>query len=97
MNVLVTAFTHPENDTFTIVAINRYIADKTVRVDINNYSAITSMEAIRTSSSEKAVRVAQFPVQGNVFTVTLPKESITTFVYADPDTQKRTKGAKIRR
>jgi glucuronoarabinoxylan endo-1,4-beta-xylanase len=97
MNVMVTAFSHPEKNSLVIVAINRNVTGKTVRFNVLNHSPITSMEAFRTSSSENTAGAGKIQIQGNVFTVTLPKESITTFVYADLVEQKRTKGAKIRR
>jgi len=78
-DILATSFIHEQDNTFTIVVINRDSSDQAVDFDMNNLQALSTLDVIRTSATEKSVNLGQLSVVNNAFTCALPRESITTF------------------
>ncbi len=78
-HLLVSAYRHPEQETFTVVAINDATSERTVTFTVDNLEGIDSLEAHRTSASDDGVYVGDITVVGNSFIFTLPPESTTTF------------------
>lgn len=81
-NILVSAYTHSTNNTFTIVAINDSTTDKTVNFDIKSPKSISGLTAYRTSATENSIDLGKVSVMSSTFTYSLPKKSITTFTGA---------------
>jgi glucuronoarabinoxylan endo-1,4-beta-xylanase len=78
-DLLVTAFVHKQDKTFTIVVINRGASSQNVQFNINAVPGLSSVGASRTSASEKSVDLGFISVAGNSFSYAFPQDSITTF------------------
>ena len=78
-DILVSGYKHPTENTFTIVAINKGSADRTVNFEIHNYSSLSSLSAYRTSLKEDTKYLGDVSVSNNSFSYVLPEGSITTF------------------
>jgi glucuronoarabinoxylan endo-1,4-beta-xylanase len=72
-DVMVSAFEHPENKTFTVVVINKSLLAKSARLYGNNIPS--GFKAFRTTENEKCEEVDS--ITGDVFI--LPPRSVTTF------------------
>jgi O-glycosyl hydrolase len=80
-NVLLSAFVHAGDGTVTVVAINRDPAQSVdVSLTLSNMSAVSGVDAFRTSATEDGVALGSVSMTGSTFSHTLPSESITTFV-----------------
>ena len=80
-NVLLSAFVHPGDGTVTVVAINKDPAQSVdVSLTLSNMSAVSGVDAFRTSAIEDGVALGSVSMTGSTFSYTLPSESITTFV-----------------
>lgn len=83
-NLLVTAFTHAGQGTFTTVMINRdTTVAKTVTCSLTNLSGnVASLQQFRTSATENCLDVGRVTVSGGNFVATIPAQSIVTFTGA---------------
>ncbi|HDZ76881.1 MAG TPA: hypothetical protein ENH41_02205, partial [Candidatus Omnitrophica bacterium] len=79
-DILVTAFNHKQNKTFTIVVINRTASDKLVDFNISGIQGVSSFNVIRTSVNEDSTDLGSVSVASNFISYGLPAESITTFI-----------------
>ena len=78
-DVKVSAYKHPLESVFTIVAINPATSNKTANFSIANLDGLSSLNAVRTSTNERGVDLGAIAVTGNSFSYVLPSRSITTF------------------
>lgn len=78
----VTAYVDGPN--LTIVAFNNDTASRTIAVSLVGLPAISSVDPVRTSTSENWVGLPAIPVSGSNFTATLPAHSLTTFTATLP-------------
>jgi len=76
-DLLVSAFHHAETQRAQVIFINRAAMNLEVNVDSNNLP-LQTLEAYRTSQSEKHIRVAVEQIVGQHFRLYLPSFSITT-------------------
>jgi O-glycosyl hydrolase len=78
-NILITAYKHPIDKTFTLVSINDFTQAKTIKFQINNSNTISRLNIYRTSSTQNTSNLGTVSIKNNTFIFILPKESITTF------------------
>jgi glucuronoarabinoxylan endo-1,4-beta-xylanase len=79
-DLLSSAFLNSQDETLTVVVINRGTVSKTAAFSMKNFPRIANVSVIRTSANENAESVGQATVSNGSFTYTLPSSSVTTFV-----------------
>ena len=79
-NVLVSAYKDKTSGKFAIVAINKGDSDQIVNFKLNNFPALNSVSAYRTSASENLAKLSPIAVSDGVLMALLRNNSVTTFV-----------------
>ena len=79
-NVLVSAYKDKTSGKFAIVAINKGDSDQIVSFKLNNFPALNSVAAYRTSETENLAKLSPIAVSDGVFLALLRNKSVTTFV-----------------
>jgi O-glycosyl hydrolase len=74
----VVAFRHPINDRVTIVFDNETPSSGSVSGSLLGLPAVTTFAQWRTSQSERLVQLANVPVSGGAFAVSVPANSVVT-------------------
>jgi O-glycosyl hydrolase len=73
------AFKHADSSSLTIVAINHTSQARNARVTLTGVSALSNLEAHRTSASENCIDAGAVAVNNSAFSFVLPARSTTTF------------------
>jgi glucuronoarabinoxylan endo-1,4-beta-xylanase len=79
-NVFVTAYKDKVSGKFAIVAINKGDSDQIVNFKLDDFPALNSVTAYRTSESENLAKLSPIAVSDGVFMAFLRNKSVTTFV-----------------
>ncbi|MGF7032445.1 glucuronoarabinoxylan endo-1,4-beta-xylanase [Paenibacillus mucilaginosus] len=79
--VMITAYKHPENGNFAIVAVNNSPDNQQITFNLNGFPLLTQeLVPYRTSSNENLEKLKSIKGKDSSFTVELKGASVTTFI-----------------